>query len=223
MKLYAFMAALSIFFSWFTVHAEELTTQPSSADSVMTYKSSAQNRQNKTWTAEWQMFGVGPNGTSEGAVIIGHHIDANSLWQIEVGSGGTSGSTLWLIDHLEYSGTAIGVHYKRFIGNSFYVKMGIDYRSVKYDYTYPFSGYEEHFEGNSIAAGLVIGNQWQWDNFTLGCDWVGVSLPFASSVTNETVASSSDSYYRSSLDDAEAKYLRNGFAQALRFYVGYSF
>ncbi len=81
---------------------------------------------------------------------------------------------------------------------------------------------QESFTEESLGAGLVIGKQWQWNNFTLGCDWIGLSLPFASTVKSETVAGS-ESFYRDKLDSVQQKYLRSGFAQALRFYVGYTF
>ena len=39
------------------------------------------------------------------------------------------------------------------------------------------------YEGRTSFAdtglGLKIGNQWQWDSFTMGCDWVGVSKSLA--------------------------------------------
>lgn len=222
MKLYAAIAALTVFMSWFTVHAQDSVTVIEKPVEMVYKNSSEHNRMNKKWTAQWQLFGVGPNGTAEGAIIAGYHLDRNSVVQIEVGSGGTSGNSIFIDDQYEFSGSTVGLHYKKFFGNSFYAKMGVDYRSVTYKYKYAFGGGEESFSGDSLAAGLVIGNQWQWQNFTLGCDWIGLSVPFASTVKSETVAGN-DSYYRDELDKAQQKYLRNGFAQGLRFYMGYTF
>ncbi|MDG0817129.1 hypothetical protein [Bdellovibrio svalbardensis] len=222
MKLYAVVVALTVFMSWFTVHAQDSVTVVEKPVEMVYKNSSEHNRMDKKWTAQWQLFGAGPNGTSESAIIGGYHLDRNSVVQLEVGSGGISGNSIFIDDKYELSGSTVGLHYKKFFGNSFYAKIGLDYRSVTYKYKYPFTGNQEGFTGESLGAGLVIGNQWQWENFTLGCDWIGLSLPFASTVKSETLTSS-DSFYRDELNSAQQRYLRNGFAQALRFYVGYTF
>lgn len=224
MKLYTAVIAFSILMSWFSVHAVEnvqvIDAEQTPVTATVYKNSSEHNRMNKTWTMQYQLFGSGPNGTAEGAGIIGYHLNRNSVVQIEVGSGGSSSPTIFL-GNVEYSGSTVGVHYKHFFGNSFYVKTGIDYRSVKFEYQSAFSTSRESFEGTSVGAGFVIGNQWQWENFTLGCDWIGISVPFASTITSEQAASWD--FDNTSLRDDQERYLHNAYAQALRFYVGYTF
>ncbi|MNT16573.1 hypothetical protein D3C72_1516840 [compost metagenome] len=125
----------------------------------------------------------------------------------------------------EREGTTVGAYVKKFVSNSFYAKGGAEYTKVKYDndYLWNFSGNSDAygFEANVLSAGLVIGNQWQWENFTLGCDWIGLTLPVSHEVTSEY----SDSYAlakKYNKEDQETL-LENASATVLRFYVGASF
>lgn len=69
--------------------------------------------------------------------------------------------------------------YRYFPGNSFNMMPTVYYRrsnSVSYNTAF-FSGtptrstliYED------VGVGFRIGNEWQWDNFTLGTDWFGIN------------------------------------------------
>lgn len=202
------------FLATLTAFAETLPGQVQKSSSTLLKDSSEQNRLGKKWTLQGQLFGAGPTGSSEKALIAGYFLNANSLMQTELG--------LSSVGDVAYSSPRIGLHYKRFFGNSFYAKVGVDYRYVDYQTTNGYTGGDENFQGQSLAAGLVVGNQWQWDSFTLGCDWIGYSLPFASNVIVENYASNNP-LHREELQDAQKKYLENGAAQALRFYVGYTF
>ncbi len=107
----------------------------------------------------------------------------------------------------------MGLHYKEFVGNSFYWKGGLDYRQTEYIENHVTD--EAHIKGNSWALSIVIGNQWQWENFTLGCDWIGFSKPFGT-----TIAEASGNIESFSAEDL---YFRDDVLQFGRFYVGYSF
>lgn len=225
MKLYTAIVAFSVFISWFTVHAEEVQMDDYPAAPTMVYRESSEaNRISKKWTIVGQLFGAGSNGSAQQGVAAGYYIDRNSIVQLEAGSGSVNGNTfLFVDDKYELSGTAIGIHFKHFLSNSFYIKAGLDYRETDYSYRYAWSLNRIGFKGNSVNASVIIGNQWQWQNFTWGCDWIGYSLPLTSSVTSETNTDTSDPYYSWDLNESEKKYLKNGFAQALRLYVGASF
>ncbi|CBW27084.1 putative exported protein [Halobacteriovorax marinus SJ] len=75
---------------------------------------------------------------------------------------------------------------KKFASNSFYAKGGIGYTRGKaestlyrwsYDYYGNFSDYSEtkKTEYSALSFEGEIGNQWQWDSFTLGVSWIGYS------------------------------------------------
>ena len=65
--------------------------------------------------------------------------------------------------------TNVTLQYKRFTDNSFYLAPEIFYLN----YTEKFNRSKDD-ELTGMGLGLRLGNQWQWDNFTLGCDWVGI-------------------------------------------------
>jgi hypothetical protein len=70
------------------------------------------------------------------------------------------------------------VHAKLFRGNSFYGVLGVSGRE-RGPLATPMRGATRE----QALADFAIGNQWQWRHFTLGCDWVGVSVPFYTQVT----------------------------------------
>ena len=121
---------------------------------------------------------------------------------------------------------SVGIHAKKFMSNSFYINGGIDYTTMKYDNDYIFttSSIKDAygFEANMISASFVIGNQWQWDTFTLGCDWVGMTLPISHNVTSEYADTSYSTAKRYNKEDQDTL-LVNGSPQLLRFYVGATF
>ena len=77
-----------------------------------------------------------------------------------------------------------------FFGNSFYVNGGLGQRKVSLalDVESELLDYRARgkIETNSVVALIGIGNQWQWDNgFSLGCEWIGASIPLTSSNSGE--------------------------------------
>lgn len=120
------------------------------------------------------------------------------------------------------------VHFKHFLGNSFYYRAGIDYNQVTYDYDYSRitygSGHSSSFAGESLAADVTIGNQWQWQNFNLGCDWFGYAVPFYSRFYNERAPRNSDASYETRAFEEDKRYYVSGSSLfLLRLYMGASF
>lgn len=122
-----------------------------------------------------------------------------------------------------------GIYGKTFFGNSFYVNYGLsknysEFRlkkaryslrdlltnNVSRDLTYIRNEKWEH-----SGIDLSIGNQWQWEHFTLGADWVGFYQSFASSRKE---------YYENERDQEnhDALFLRDHI-RGLVFYIGSSF
>ena len=161
---------------------------------------SAQNRVSKKFSLYLESAG----GTYTGGGLAGaYFLNSNSM--IVVDANGYSNS---LTDELvnaisgirdEVSGSSIGVHYKHFFGNSFFVRVGAEQREVTMKRTYepglfvwfPDNGHSS-FKGTSTNAVLGIGNDWQWDNFTLGFDWIRFYSPIAHDVTSEDYSSSEE-------------------------------
>lgn len=68
----------------------------------------------------------------------------------------------------------ISLQHKKFKGNSFYLAQELAYLKKA---TIPEdSSIDEKF--TKVSYGLRIGNQWQWQNYTMGFDWVGVGASF---------------------------------------------
>ena len=75
---------------------------------------------------------------------------------------------------------------------------------------------------SNIGVEVHIGNQWQWSNFTLGCDWVGyffaLSKSFSGGDASGVVADSKQSRESSIKGTVNA-----GSAHLVRFYLGWAF
>lgn len=180
--------------------------------------SSEHKRMNQDYMLTVQPYGfnvapfisVGLNG--------GMYLDRNNILQLEYASG------LFPLIIVNFKATTVGLNWKHFYGNSFYTKLGVDHRKISledYDPSTSSSG-EVLGIATALTGNIAIGNQWQWDTFTLGCDWIGYNpslLPL-------------ESHYRTSLSDTndaveiESDWKRLAQTQSfqlMRFYLGASF
>jgi hypothetical protein len=75
--------------------------------------------------------------------------------------------------------TTFALQYKYFTGNSFYLAPELYYLNYSESDKHKtlFDSVDENV--TALGAGLRIGNQWQWQHFTLGCDWFGMGSNFA--------------------------------------------
>lgn len=81
------------------------------------------------------------------------------------------------VDHQGQEGqTNISVQYKHYTGNSFYLASEIFYLNSRENLNESIflNDNEEYARHVSLGAGIRVGNQWTWNNFTLGCDWFGL-------------------------------------------------
>lgn len=191
--------------------------------------SSQFHRVDKNYQATVLLVGVGPSIATTYGVQLGKYLDLNNVLIFEATTGtnnwNSTSSTGTYGRVRDLSATSLGLHYKHFSGNSFYFRVGADYRTLKYKST--FTNLDQSrditsFDGDSVAMNLQIGNQWQWESFTLGCDWVGYSLPVTSTIKNMQVVSSSDYEKKWAKEDADM-YITKGNLNLLRFYMGASF
>jgi len=198
--------------------------------------SSSSNRLDKNFTLLASPVGVGPSSNIESGMIAGVFLNPKTILQLEVGDGNTSTKSGFLVfgsgqikNHT--SSTSLAVKY--FTGNSFYVKGGVDNRRITYSETYKSSWtlfgtpYEDSFDfsAESWSGSIVIGNQWQWENFTMGCDWFGAAFPFSSKVNSESYATNSSSTdgVKRDLETEQKRRLKDVAYQGIKFYLGASF
>lgn len=190
-------------------------------DNFIVEDSSQYNRMNKKYAAWAQLLGYGPNRTNSTGLAFGSYYTRNDILFAEItyGTGNSSGGFGSEYDIVTHS---LGVHWKHFVGNSFYLNSGIDFRKVDYNYKNTSTSTDSHFDSTSTAISFAIGNQWQWQSFTLGCDWVGLSVPITHNVSNANITTSS-SYEESSFNDDKDDFSKKTTGQLLRFYLGASF
>lgn len=97
----------------------------------------------------------------------------------------------------------ISAEFKQFLGNSFYFATSFIY--LKQDYfQHDYYVEQDNSFYRGFGAGLRIGNQWSWEHFTIGCDWIGIGTKFI--------------HLEKDGDD-----VHNSFATLLNTYIGYSF
>lgn len=199
---------------------------------------SAVNRENKQWEVHLIGTGLGPSLTGTTGVVAAYHLSTDQEVLIELTSGSleadssfsSSVSTDKTGSSYDIKSKSLGVHYKQFTGNSFYFRTGADFRTIDYNYQYrsvsfPADNADIEFTGTSFAANFQIGNQWQWDNFTLGCDWVGISVPITHSISDERFVSTGlfEDYDRKRMADDKKFLVEGSNLNLLRFYLGASF
>ncbi len=156
----------------------------------------------------------------------GYYLNPDLILQVEY----SSGKLPRLFYDLEARTLAFNAKY--FFGGSFYMKGGAAYRQLAIkNVTCLFCSQpnrvllEDAGAADSIAAELAIGNQWQWDNFTLGCDWIGLMVPVATigvrnSFSTKSTISKSD---REELDKSWESLAKVQSFELLRLYLGASF
>ena len=181
--------------------------------------SSEANRQDKNWLLDLELIGFTPLASS--GLGAGWYINPDMILDAAYTRGKES-----VFDISVVADTA-AVRFKKFEGNSFYWRLGILYRTISFDAsilaaTLGASNVTVKGSAYSLGPELAIGNQWQWSNFTMGCDWIGYFTPV---VSNSTVDSNTNAK-ASDYDDAKSsmkKLANTGNWELLRFYLGVSF
>lgn len=183
----------------------------------------AELRQGKSVQAT--AFGTTSSSMGVKGFGIGRYIDAATIFQVEIGKGSTNSTGDWFgfsNEIREGDASLVNVTLKRFFGDSFYVRGGLGHRTASYKYqtgntflgwgdpNSPRSTYQ--FSGHSMGGLLAIGNQWNWKNFMIGCDWLSAWQPFSSGVDSESI-SETDPSIRSilakSMQDQQHEMLRD--------------
>lgn len=99
---------------------------------------------------------------------------------------------------------SFGINYKHFFSNSFFVRSGLSYHNLsnsrKYVGSVITSSDNFSFTGNRTNFLIGIGNDWQWDHFTLGFDWLRTNIPVACYISDESYNSNSKSQMESNED-----------------------
>lgn len=232
MKLVSWLLVLGYSAVTFAATDEDVVVVRRSAKEIYEDSSEA-NRIDKKFDIHYTLVGVDANSAMAQGFTVGYFIDRNKQVLAEVKSGK---GAVTRYRYESYNGVSkewstdaqikqVGVHYKHFVGNSFYYRAGGDYRTVDYKYDLGGSFYSDvsssAFKSTAIIGSLVIGNQWQWENFTLGCDWIGLAAPLTYSITGDKVPTTAAE--KADFDSDKKQYVTDSSGILLRFYLGASF
>lgn len=216
------------------------TTQVETIDKTTAAQlnNSEMNRRDKKYQLNLILTGSGPTAAGSLGLSAGYFLEKDKMLFLEVTDSKTTFSKISLTTNdaakpnfeETLKGQSIGVHYKQFTGNSFYFRTGLDYGKTSYNFKYTPSstGNTENasLSGDALYANFQIGNQWQWENFTLGCDWVGLSVPLYSHESDRSMnsfAQADESYYSDKLDKASSDFIKGAHLNIVRFYLGATF
>jgi hypothetical protein len=190
--------------------------------------SSEFNRMEKSWTFGAQVFGAGPSYATNRGISAGYFLNRNMVVFLEFMTGDYSSSSslssgsLYSSSQVDVDGKSIGAHFKQYVGNSFYYRIGLDVRTFDYEFS-DTSGGSAQFKATSVGATFNIGNQWQWKNFHLGCDWIGFTVPLSKSYKDELLVTGGSFYTAEDLEEDKDVLVEKTTVNLLRFYLGASF
>ncbi|WP_413290176.1 hypothetical protein [Bdellovibrio sp. HCB337] len=186
--------------------------------------SSEHHRIDKEHIVMAQIFGAASAPAMGVGITIGSYQDRNNILQFEISSGNASVGSDIIGPRYDMHVDTLGMNLKHFFGNSFYTKTGVDIRSMKLKGTY------NDFDNNGVTTGssrsvtgtLAIGNQWQWENFAMGVDWIGINPVINTMETN--FRSTNTNLTEKTSIEKEWKNLARGYGgQLMRFHLGMSF
>lgn len=135
---------------------------------ALTTQAFAGNSQENRKSLDYQAtMGLGNLELASGyGLSLSKFLDENSLLGVTAKVGIQSD----VDDDRDQRETNFDVHFKRFLGNSFYLNPKLYYLN----WNDPRENLPER-SLTSIGAGVSLGNQWQWERFTVGADWLSIS------------------------------------------------
>ena len=178
-------------------------------------KISERNRYRKTWSTVvgWGLS-VAPLPTIGGS--LGYYITPNIIAELGLYRGAgltkigeTEGRLNW-----KYTEART----KWFLGNSFYINAGVGQK--KLDINLDFLKSPSQLLASGLSYG--IGNRWQWETFSIGCDWVGAFRPLESKIDKSNVNTTIDETTREEWDELWASIGSPSNLQIFRLYMGVS-
>lgn len=108
-------------------------------------------------------------------LTAGYYLSPNNVLELEyISVREDENNTEYRTENESLDAVSLGVKY--FTSNSFYIKPALFY--VKYshfeDYRDSFSNVLTDLKREDLGLGFSLGNQWQWDNLTIGGEWFGI-------------------------------------------------
>jgi hypothetical protein len=186
--------------------------------------SSEARRENQSFSLVFEPIGFIPFPVH--GLALGYYLTPSNIIELSYAQGETD----FLLAQIENSIASLRL--KTFWGNSFYTNIGLGSRMIGYRFRFSEIDSDGNFTGRDdetsmqntvLGSDFAIGNRWQWESFTIGCDWIGLFSPI--STTGETSVSGTN-ISPSDVEDANEtmdRFSKQGSIQFLRFYLGFSF
>ena len=184
-------------------------------------KDSQANRKDQTFSLTYEALGtIYPYFSNQG-VALGIYQNPDLIWELTYNNGDFVLNDL--ISGVSADIELATIRAKMFLGNSFYANLGIGAR--KFTFIGESSVDDTRIEETitSYGAEFDIGNRWQWDSFTLGCDWVGVFKPFAYEAEQTITGANTDSVLSLDFENTADGIGKANSPHMLRLYFGFSF
>lgn len=143
-------------------------------------KTSEQNREGLKYQFVGSLSGVQHSFTPNPSVEASYFINKNTQISLRHNKYNESYES----EQFSNEGQVIQLGYKNFNSNSFYYRPSVFFREMKIEDTEDTS-----YVFRDLGVGYAIGNQWQWKNFTLGCDWVGANIRLSTLYYEDTKSS----------------------------------
>lgn len=223
---YVFLFSLllgQVAFSADEVVAQDLDVKPAKMRS-------SDNRKDKRFMITGEIVGQGPSGSYGQGLNLGYFFNPNSILMLELNGGHSSTGDGFLFSfdgQTNKTGYSLGIISKNFVGNSFYLKGGLAFRTLDYEYIDKdwINGGKtsRSFKGDSTSISLGLGNQWQGAGFTIGVDWFGLELPINSRVYDVEYSANATANTRNRNREDVVKYVTGVGITLLRLSMGASF
>lgn len=184
---------------------------------------SPENREDKSIQITGRLTGLESEMINWGYAVSAF-LDRDVLWNYEYSRGTDIG-----VFGADLKSEVISLKLKYFFKNSWYVTSGLDHRKVWMKttvYTCNESTFDCHNESGfageskSLYADVGVGNQWQWKNFTMGCDWMNLGYRLSKYAESENSRSKGTTASSKGTWDSVNPNVR---LQLFRFYLGASF
>ena len=157
--------------------------------------SNATNRLNKKYVLNAEIIGANFSAQTQG-VEAGYFLAADRILHVKLQKLDSledqRNQDVYDEDHREAdrvwkdhgNGMALTVSHKQFTGSTFYYEAGAYYRDqklvikteeVRTAYEKWSLTEKDTAEIQDLGVSFTVGNQWHWENLTVGCDWLGLS------------------------------------------------
>lgn len=182
---------------------------------------SRHNRKNKRFDIVASPLSFKTYASYPYGLTLGYYLSHDQEIELDYNTG----KMYWWGYKAQLKERSVVLRYKHYWGNSFYSHVGYGTRSINVEGSETEGISEKYsfklnYQTKVIDVG--IGNKWQWDNYTMGADWIGFLFPIGSNVSRS---------FTDQADEGDKEKVKSSFKELsdshsvyyLRFYMGISF